>query len=358
MTGNRVSAEITKLLEDGGRYLAFPSVARLAAEKFLLLFHDAPLRDPAVQHDPKSLLGTITGRQPWSPDPGTRRAIPRFSGAGNAASAVRLSDTRALILGNSWRLYNWMGEPEVRIISDYNWVTILRGGHAILTDTSGETLRFGKPSRITSLHYPVVSCYDAPIALDENTVLCPVDYDSNCTQMQEKPWETIIMKTDDQGKTWRLHSEIFMEKDNKDFPRLHQPSVKRLPDGRFICILNSYEPVPQIYITESAGDGTEWTKPRPAGFSGFFPSLITLSDGRLIIAYSQLREPYRVKFRISDDGGATWPESSDFTVDTDSHSHDFGHVRGLQLDDGSVFLVYYLHRPSGLRSIMGAGFKI
>jgi hypothetical protein len=358
MPGNKISAEITTLLENKSRYLAFPGIARLGREKYMLMFHDAPAHNPAVMQDPESLLGTVTGPAPWAPDLKTRRTVPRFSCAGHSPSAIALSENRAMIIDNRWYIYNWLGEMDIRIIKNYDWTTVLRGAYAVAVDTSGEKPLFGKPSRITSHHYPVVSCYDTPIAVGESSLLCAVDYDGNCTQMKDKPWETVLMRTDDLGQTWHLHAEIAMEKNLEGLPRMHYPSVRQTHDGRLVCILSSLEAEPRIFITESEGDGAAWSKPRPAGFAGRDSSFIALSDGRLIAAYSDTRAPFGIKFRVSDDCGGSWPDSAESTVDESSVSTDCGWPRGIQTDDGSVFITYYIHRPSGARAIMGARFVI
>jgi len=328
-------------------------MTRLAADKFMLLFHDAPMRDPVVRFDAKGRLGSMLCSAPWAPEVKTKRDVPRFRGGGTAPSAVKLSDTLAMIVDNVWYIFNWLGEPDVQVIKEHDWTAILRGGFSLLVDISGDKLKFGKPRRITSLHYPAVSCYDSPIVIDENTVLCPIDYDSNCTQLQDRPWETVIMRTEDQGLTWKQHGVIILEKDNPDLPKMLSPSVRLISSDYMVCAMQSHELVPHIYMFTSEDCGVHWSAPWKSGIDGYNHSLLPLSDGRLMITYSTAQEP-SVMYRISEDGGRTWPESTATVIENESLSLDSGRARSLQLDDGSVFVVYYSHRQDEMRVIMGA----
>jgi len=76
------------------------------------------------------------------------------------------------------------------------------------------------------------------------------------------------------------------------------------------------------------------------------------------MTYSPLKAPHGVIYRISEDGGRTWPESAGGVIDDSSESADCGHARGIQLDDGSIYLVYYVHLPNGIRIIKGARIEI
>ncbi|MFA6451702.1 MAG: sialidase family protein [bacterium] len=357
MSNIKNNIEIKALYENKDRYLSSPSITRLAPDKSLLLYHDAPFRNPAVKFDLKSSLGIMAAPSPDQPDLKTKRIVPRFKDSGSAPSAVKLTESKAFLTDNRYIVFNWMGEPEVPVMPFYDWVMLLRGGYGMVIDASGEKLRFGKPRRITSHHYPAVSCYDESIALNENTILCPVDYDSNCMRLQDRPWETIIMRTDDLGLTWRRHGAIHLEIDGSDIPRLHHPAVRRLPDGRMVCMLHSNDAEPIFYFCESEDGGENWTGVKSLGFVGSQHSLIVLADGRLMMTYSPLKEPYGVKYRISEDGGRTWPESSVVFIDDSSESEDCGHARGLLLDDGSVYIVYYTHKGK-YRLIMGARVEV
>ncbi len=357
MSGTKRTPEKYVLYKNKDRFLSFPFLTQLTPGKFMLLYHDAPMRDPAVRFDAKGRLGSMLCGEPWAPDLKTKRDVPRFRGGGTAPSAIKLSDSLAMIFDNVWYIYNWLGEPDVQVIQEHDWTAILRGGFSLLVDISGDKLKFGKPHRITSLHYPAVSCYDSPIALDENTVLCPIDYDSNCTQLQDRPWETVIMRTEDRGINWRPHGIILLEKDNPGLPKMHSPSVRRLRDGGMICAMQSHETEPNIYIINSEDDGVSWNKPNNSGIYGYNHSLIILSDERVMMTYSSLSEP-NLMYRISEDNGKTWPESTSGSIDSDSISLDSGRARCLQLEDGSVFVVYYSHQTDGSRSIMGARITI
>ncbi len=353
MNGEKNAAETTVIYENKDRFLANPAIARLSTDKYLLLYHDAPSLKPPAKFNPKMRLGTMTGSSPYKPDLKSKRIVPRFSGSGSTPGAARISDSLAVITDNRWFIYNWMGEPEIQVVCYYDWSIMLRGGYSVIADTSGDMLKFGKPRRITSIHYPAVSCYDNPLVKDGKSIYCPVDYDSDAMQLNDRPWESIIMKSDDLGATWQLHGTIHAEKDHPGMTRLKRPVIRELPGGGLVCTLVSHEVDSDLYFLKSDDFGKSWSEPQPTGFSGYHHSMIALSDGRILMTYSPLKEPHGVVYRISEDGGKTWPENLYGEVYIKNESDECGWARGVQLDDGSVFLVYYVHKPGNVFAISG-----
>nr|HPI77101.1 sialidase family protein [bacterium] len=108
----------------------------------------------------------------------------------------------------------------------------------------------------------------------------------------------------------------------------------------------------------SNNEGKTWSLPTPSGFSGTTHSLIPLADGRLLIAYTDCQAPFGIHIRVSEDSGRTWPDSDCRLLDDSSVSGDCGWTRGFQLDDGSVFLSYYVSGKKKTTTILGAVFNI
>jgi len=358
LTAKRLDADIVPLAENKSRRCSQLCSVRLRDNYYLFIHHDSKSPDPPGIIKPDGALRAMVGSSPLLPDHSTARNIPRLTHAGTAPSVIRLSDTRALAIDNRWLVYNWLGEPDVQLLKGSELVAVLVGACSIIIDCSGEKPLFGIPKFIRAPHYPVVSSYDAPVVLDDGSILCPVDYDAYCTQIPDKPWESVIMKADKKCSNWELYSEIFMQKDNPDMPPMCRPSVKRAADGNLICAMLGADERQQIYISVSNNEGKTWSLPTPSGFSGTTHSLIPLADGRLLIAYTDCQAPFGIHIRVSEDSGRTWPDSDCRLLDDSSVSGDCGWTRGFQLDDGSVFLSYYVSGKKKTTTILGAVFNI
>lgn len=69
------------------------------------------------------------------------------------------------------------------------------------------------------------------------------------------------------------------------------------------------------------------------------PSLVSLHDGRLAVAYGYRATPYGIRTKISQDFGRTWSE--DFGIRMDARTWDIGYTRSVVRSDGKVVTMYY-----------------
>ena len=66
-----------------------------------------------------------------------------------------------------------------------------------------------------------------------------------------------------------------------------------------------------------------------------------LQDGRLLMTYGHRRNPLGVQARVSEDCGETWSEP--LVLYGDASDGDLGYPSTVQLDDGSLFTIWYEH---------------
>ena len=66
-----------------------------------------------------------------------------------------------------------------------------------------------------------------------------------------------------------------------------------------------------------------------------------LQDGRLLMTYGYRRNPLGVQARVSEDSGETW--SDPIVLYGDAIDGDLGYPSTVQLDDGSLFTIWYEH---------------
>lgn len=159
-------------------------------------------------------------------------------------------------------------------------------------------------------------------------------------------------RTEDGGRSFSLRSWVA----KADSGIIIMPSTVCVSDGTLLTALRCHEDVQTdgglhyIDLYRSADDAQSWqyhSRPVPnTGRGGNPPALVALQDGRLCLTYGYRAEPYGMRARLSDDGGATW--SDELILRDDGGSPDLGYPRTVQRPDGTMVAVYYFNdRPGG-----------
>lgn len=115
-------------------------------------------------------------------------------------------------------------------------------------------------------------------------------------------------------------------------------AVRRIETGANTCWIDAFA---------SVDNGRHWTEIArindPAGWSGNPPSLVKLSDGRLVCVYGN-RDRACIVAKYSIDEGRTWINETILRDDylRDSHDdRDLGYPRAFQRADGKLMVTYY-----------------
>jgi hypothetical protein len=151
-----------------------------------------------------------------------------------------------------------------------------------------------------------------------------------------------IFRSTDRGATWGHLATL-------DAPfNLDEPHIAALPDGRLLTICRR-----EGAVAWSEDDGKTWTTPVPLPFKLYDPWLLPLKDGTLLCVHGSYTEGRRgVRAILSPDGGKTWHAAGpDFGFSIDPSV--YGYSRGVQLDDGSISMVYMHnggHKPEHMKT--------
>jgi hypothetical protein len=78
----------------------------------------------------------------------------------------------------------------------------------------------------------------------------------------------------------------------------------------------------------------------------------------LLCSYGYRREPFGVRACVSEDQGATWKIEQEIVLRDDGGSRDLGYPSSVQLADGTLVTVYYIHGPDGVRHIAATRWQI
>ena len=161
--------------------------------------------------------------------------------------------------------------------------------------------------------------------------------------------DVIATTSRDDGETWDTLGVVPYVKGTSE-SSLHEAHVCEAPSGKLVGLIrvervdadlaeDGLQPFSHIQ-TESSDGGRTWTTPKPWGFRGSPPHLMTHSTGAIVCVYGH-REATGSGQRasISHDEGATWTHS--LILRDDGPDTDLGYPSSVELDDGSIFTVYY-----------------
>ena len=163
------------------------------------------------------------------------------------------------------------------------------------------------------------------------------------------PWRTILVRSNDLGKTWDYYSTVACQDSIKDAnvrknwqQGFGEPALEKLPDGKMICVMRTgasagtktieaYSDLavtavrdgkyvvsdgsvtPNLYMATSTDEGKTWTEPRPIpGARSVCPRLLLLENGVLALSFGRTYRPKQGNsLMFSTDGGTTWSQRFD-----------------------------------------------
>lgn len=169
----------------------------------------------------------------------------------------------------------------------------------------------------------------------------------------------LAMRSDDGGRTWNALGAVDCYEGTEP-PNYHEAHVAELPDGtlvghiRFQNFGGTSVKVEDLGLTSfsimqtvSTDGGKTWSPPEPLGFHGSPPHLLAHSSGALVCVYGYRQKPFGERAAVSRDGGASWEH--DIVLRDDGPDGDLGYPASVELDDGSIFTLYYQKEKAGDR---------
>lgn len=306
----------------------------------VLFYIIAPKREPFTLLDMESHLEMgIINMEGKCILADTTRQVPRSFGAGQTLGACRLDNNELLVFNNFFHIHNWLGEFGASIIPGHQWTVTPLGIRCMSILETDTDFRFGKPISAKTQDFPVSNGYGGPVVVDGN-ILFPCDFNTDVTGLAQKRWETPLLISRDSGKSWNVLGMINMEQEDSEIPKLSKPSLALTSDKELICVMQAQGGKQPLYISRSIDSGVSWSLMEPTGLDGYWHTLLTLRDGRLMLAYAPAENSNSIRIIYSEDGGKTWPESEMIIVDDRSKHPCPTYIRSIQLEDDSVLLTY------------------
>lgn len=157
----------------------------------------------------------------------------------------------------------------------------------------------------------------------------------------------------DGGFTWSVVGTVPLPEgeSRKDY---HEPHVIELQDGRLMGAIRYH-----IKRERKAGDthgegldtclvfsedgGRSWTEPKRMHVGGSPPHLLRHSSGAIVMTYGWRSPGYGQRAVVSWDEGQSWSE--ELIIRDDGERDDLGYPCSVELNDGSIYTVYYQPLP-------------
>lgn len=166
------------------------------------------------------------------------------------------------------------------------------------------------------------------------------------------------MISEDDGISWRRLGDVPLRAGDER-GNYHEPHAVQAADGRIVVHIRNHneQDKGQVLQSESLDGGQTFSVPRNTGLVGLPAHLLKLRDGRLLSTFGYRILPYGNRVSLSKDHGKTWGEP--LVLDEKPVARDLGYPSSVELDDGSIYSVWYEKLPGDAQaSVQGAHWSL
>lgn len=350
--------------KDAGAYSCFPSIAKTASGELLVTFRRAggfslaAVRQGKYDHVDKgariALARSKDGGLNWE----NATCFPAFDPeCGEQDPSIMVyKDGMQMINFFCWRVVpegekHRLGYP-ARQQYDGSWSDV-EGPFVIRSFDLGQTWE-KQPIRVESSPLPRAGTSDGAIELSDGALIMGIygaDYGSSICSAYS-------VLSFDRGQTWEKPVLIAIDPDNRT--SFEEPALVELANGAILALIRSGEPRKYQYLYQAISKdlGKSWEDLHETPMWGHPAHILRLSDDRLICTYGYRREPFGVRACISVNQGKTWNIDTEILLRQDGASVDVGYPCSVELDDGTIVTVYYIHGKDDIRHIAASRWKV
>lgn len=234
------------------------------------------------------------------------------------------------------------------------------GQFSIISSDQGQTWSEFRRTPVHAPHGPIVSATGELLYLG---------YETLDTKLNISCYASI-----DQGECWQLRG-VLSDCNALSGLLLCEPHLVELSDGRLLAQLrvNAAEVEKrQLMQSVSSDGGRSWSPVLSTGIWGLPPHLLQHSSGVLISSFGHRREPFGQRAALSYDNGDSWSQLLSFgSIQYQQQAEaedvgeiyyqipDLGYPATVELEDGSLYSVWYQSRPDGTdATIMGCRWRL
>jgi hypothetical protein len=349
--------EHTIVYKDQNAYSCFPDIVQRHNGELLVTFRRAggfsleALRRGKYDHVDKgariAIAQSADGGRSWSLD----RILPPFDPecGEQDPSITELADGRLVINFFRWRVVpaaekHRLGYP-ARQQYDGSWSDV-EGPWNIRSSDGGVSWE-REPVAVDSAPLCRAGTSDGVLQMADGTCLMGIygaDYGSSVCR-------AYVVRSEDGGESWGAPALIARDPEGR--LSFEEPALVRTQKGHLLAMLRCGQEgkYQYLYQASSFDQGRSWVDLQRTPMWGHPAHLLVLADGRLLCSYGYRREPFGVRACVSEDQGATWKIEQESVLRDDGGSRDLGYPSSVQLADGTLVTVYYIHGPDGVRHI-------
>ena len=328
----------TKVLcKPPNKYLGWPSVAVAPNGDLLAVFSGD--RSAHVSPDGKvQMVRSRDGGKNWS-KPITIHDLP-----------IDDRDSGILQTKKGTMLVSWFTGPP--------YGTELQGHYVIRSSDNGQT--WGKPVRtaVTAPHGPIQLADGRLLYIGQRPHCSHVKPHNYNGPPADSPYAVSIEESRDDGLSWKVIADFPVPKDGKmlTFDEAHMVETA---DGRLVAMFRDCNPPDHLWQSESTDGGRTWSVPRQTPIQGHPPHVIRLKNDWLLVVYANRKAPvFSERACVSRDHGKTWDVANEITLSRGSCG-DIGYPGSTQLEDGSIWTVYYqAEHPGEKPCLMGTHWRL
>jgi hypothetical protein len=216
------------------------------------------------------------------------------------------------------------------------------------------------PHLVDAAPFDVPTPLTGPVLLGrDSTWICQFETNKPYNDLSEWRHSSVLMISRDEGASWPEYSLASLVGDDRIFYWDQRPGVA--PDGGILNLFWTYDNANSRYLNIHAREWKvgRWSEYWDTGVSGQPAPPVFLRDGRIAMVYVDRSAGPVLKLRLSEDGGHTWPESSEavlYELETSSQSwnkssmqdawaemgcYSFGLPATALLPEGDVLVVFY-----------------
>ncbi|MEN6383919.1 MAG: sialidase family protein [Phycisphaerales bacterium] len=160
-----------------------------------------------------------------------------------------------------------------------------------------------------------------------------------------------VEESRDDGLSWQVIGAIPISS-TEQAKYFTEPHVVEVEKGKLIALMRYEEPNEEfLHQSESSNGGKTWSVAHSTGIWGFPPHVIKLKNGYLLASFGRRKPPYGEHACISKDGGKSWDVENEIIINS-APNNDLGYPASVQLDDNSIFTVYYQKNAQSKKTIL------
>lgn len=358
-----------KTLYRDEQFVAFPNLARLQDNRIICAFRHAQERQKEfgkVTHiDPTAkdvFICSEDGGQTFQQELHTIVDDDMISDQDPCVIVLR--DGRIIVTYFRWEIVpkgkgreTWgeVFDLQGRVLFD-QYDVLSTGTVYRISDDNGKTWR--QMPKVQPEGYLSMAVRGNMIELPNGSLLLPM----YGTRKKGELSASILMRSDDRGESFYFYSEI--ARDEACVKNYLEPGIFRTDSGRIIALLRTQTDFSKegvdfsdtylnLHIAVSEDEGKTFGPVQEIenlwGSSPFYA--LRLKNGKVLLPYGYRRAPFGVRCRLCNNELTDITEAEEVILRDDALGVDVGYPHALELDDGTVMVVYYIANHDSIRSI-------